>query len=296
VESYPRVPTLFLNASTFDMLWPGWGRKVLARWITRSRTAGVDVRALHVKGSKHQNFADFCALIPEVSQTLGFAGETPPATINKILVQCDHAFLCHHLGVTPLAEPTAAATASGTGDATDPAGAGVTAPITPNAEGGSGILGWTGGAHKSASWIQQLGASVGASIGLGVGVEGKQGDSVTNGWEPPAGLDGVELDKCHTLPVPAAPIAVSSPPPWQMRRKIDLCLRAPMSGSWRETVDGERARVEGGRAASEQVELTTGWALYLPTVAKEPGRGISQDLATLPGRRAISSKCKLCNP
>ena len=41
VESHPRVPTLFLNASTFDMLWPGWGRKVLARWIVRARRSGA---------------------------------------------------------------------------------------------------------------------------------------------------------------------------------------------------------------------------------------------------------------
>ena len=203
------MPTLFLNASTFDMLWPGWGRKVLARWITRARKAGVDVRALHVKGSKHQNFADFCALIPEVSQTLGFAGETAPATINRILVQCDHGFLCHHLGVTPLAEPEAAA-ASDASSAPDAACARGLEPVEPNDKGGSGNLGWSGGARKSASWIQQLGASVGASIGLGLGGEWMHGDLVAQGWEPPAGLEGVEVDKCHTLPVPAAPIAVLS--------------------------------------------------------------------------------------
>ena len=76
-----QVPTLVLTADTFDMLWPSTGRKVLDAWAQRAMGGGAEVHALHVCGSKHQNFADFTALAPDITQGMGLAGERDPHAV-----------------------------------------------------------------------------------------------------------------------------------------------------------------------------------------------------------------------
>ena len=42
--------------------------QVLDAWVQRSRESGVEVAAVHINGSKHQNFADFTLLAPDITQ------------------------------------------------------------------------------------------------------------------------------------------------------------------------------------------------------------------------------------
>ena len=218
-QSRLRVPTLFLLGDTFDMLWPVWGRKMLANWVGQSRRAGVDVRALHLHGCRHQNFADFPVLIPEMSQTLGFAGQTPPGTLNQIMAECDYSFLCHHLRLTPV-------------ESSSPASVG--APLTPPRDQDSSRpradedqeteatprvrdrpWGWGGG------WFQAVGASTARTLNLAkwpmMGVVGSGGlDRVSDPWEVPAGVMAmggggvVTTDVSHESAGPVESIAVGS--------------------------------------------------------------------------------------
>mmetsp|Transcript_616 Transcript_616/g.1427 ORF Transcript_616/g.1427 Transcript_616/m.1427 type:complete len:446 (-) Transcript_616:46-1383(-) len=96
-----KVPTLLLLADTFDMLWPTTGRKVLDAWVQRSRESGVEVAAVHVNGSKHQNFADFTLLAPDITQGMGIAGPNEPISVHYLIARMNADFLRTTLGMYP---------------------------------------------------------------------------------------------------------------------------------------------------------------------------------------------------
>lgn len=92
-----RVPTLFLTADTFDMLWPEEGKKVLDSFLIRSHEDHVDVQVVGVVGTKHQNYSDFPVLAPDLLMSIGVAGPTEPVKAMEIIHRLDSSFLEHHL-------------------------------------------------------------------------------------------------------------------------------------------------------------------------------------------------------
>ena len=97
-----QVPTLVLTADTFDMLWPSTGRKVLDAWAQRAVGGGAEVHVLHVCGSKHQNFADFTALAPDITQVMGLAGERDPHAVLAFVNALDVRLPAHDPARRPL--------------------------------------------------------------------------------------------------------------------------------------------------------------------------------------------------
>eukprot|EP00960_Hanusia_phi_P062955 765309-Hanusia_phi.AAC.10 len=59
-------PTLFLNSSTFDNIWPSEGVKVQKSFVEAAKESGGDVYVMHVVGTKHASFADFPVLFSDV--------------------------------------------------------------------------------------------------------------------------------------------------------------------------------------------------------------------------------------
>jgi len=98
-----RVPTLFLNADTFEMLWPEEGNKLLYALTQRSRARKVSVRTFGVNGTKHQNYSDFPVIAPELTGAMGVRGETDPDVALGVINACGAAFLDHHLSSVPRA-------------------------------------------------------------------------------------------------------------------------------------------------------------------------------------------------
>jgi len=92
-------PTLFLNSSTFDNIWPTEGAKVQKSFVEAAKESGGEVYVMHLIGTKHASFADFPVLFSDFFLNLGVIGPTDPKKAMRAVHACDVSFFNSYLHV-----------------------------------------------------------------------------------------------------------------------------------------------------------------------------------------------------